>query len=228
MHFRRVLWTCLSLALTVTLTSCQRSTGQFVDDAKTAGRYSARAFSAMGGKHGESRQVASEEAFGWEYFQGDEAGALMNHSSALDDPYDQYRAQSSDLKSIESIPYSHFKAPGKEIAEHFKTIYFDTNDDVIRGQKNIASVGALAEFMKLNNELLIYVEGHCDKRGTASYNLALGARRASSIRKLLIEQGVEAGRLRTISFGKERPAAEGNDESAWKLNRRGEYRILFQ
>ena len=64
------------------------------------------------------------------------------------------------------------------------------------------------------------VEGHCDERGTREYNLALGERRAEAVRKFLQNSGVDASRLDTISYGKERPAVIGNDEKAWSQNRR--------
>ncbi len=64
------------------------------------------------------------------------------------------------------------------------------------------------------------VEGHCDERGTREYNLALGARRAAATRDYLVSLGVDPARIRTISYGKERPVAEGHNEAAWRLNRR--------
>ncbi len=66
----------------------------------------------------------------------------------------------------------------------------------------------------------VLLEGHCDERGTVEYNLALGERRAQSARSFLIEFGVDAGRINTISYGEERPFAQGHDESAWAQNRR--------
>jgi peptidoglycan-associated lipoprotein len=67
----------------------------------------------------------------------------------------------------------------------------------------------------------VTVEGHCDERGTREYNLALGERRATAVKNYLISQGVPASRLKTISYGKERPAVVGNGESTWSQNRRG-------
>jgi peptidoglycan-associated lipoprotein len=67
----------------------------------------------------------------------------------------------------------------------------------------------------------VTVEGHCDERGTREYNLALGARRASAVKNYLVAQGISDGSLATISYGKERPEAQGGDESAWSRNRRG-------
>lgn len=69
-------------------------------------------------------------------------------------------------------------------------------------------------------ELIVVVEGHCDERGSREYNLALGERRAQSVRMQLIALGIDPARIATISFGKERPAADGHDDAAWALNRR--------
>lgn len=67
----------------------------------------------------------------------------------------------------------------------------------------------------------VTIEGHCDERGTREFNLALGARRAAATRDYLVSLGVDPARVRTISYGKERPVAEGHNEAAWRLNRRG-------
>jgi peptidoglycan-associated lipoprotein len=68
--------------------------------------------------------------------------------------------------------------------------------------------------------LALIVEGHTDERGTREYNLALGARRATATKDFLVASGVSSGSITTISFGKERPAVAGFDESAWSKNRR--------
>ena len=67
----------------------------------------------------------------------------------------------------------------------------------------------------------ITVEGHCDERGTREYNLALGERRANSVKNYLVALGIDANRVQTVSYGKERPEIEGSDETAWAQNRRG-------
>jgi peptidoglycan-associated lipoprotein len=77
-----------------------------------------------------------------------------------------------------------------------------------------------SEWLKLFPEVAISVEGHCDERGTREYNLALGERRANAAREYLVSQGIAASRVRTISYGKERPYALGHNEEAWALNRR--------
>jgi len=79
-----------------------------------------------------------------------------------------------------------------------------------------------AAFMKARPETRVIIGGHADERGTREYNLALGERRASSARDYLVAKGVNAARIRIISYGKERPAAVGSSEAAWRLNRRSE------
>ncbi|MBF0309616.1 MAG: peptidoglycan-associated lipoprotein Pal [Magnetococcales bacterium] len=71
----------------------------------------------------------------------------------------------------------------------------------------------------------VMVEGHCDERGTRDYNLALGQKRADAVRDYLVSQGIEGGRLKTVSYGKERPLVVGHDEFAWSKNRRAELRL---
>ncbi len=78
-----------------------------------------------------------------------------------------------------------------------------------------------AAWMKRYPDVEVVVEGHCDERGTREYNLALGERRANSVRDYLIALGVSPDRITTISYGKERPMALGSNEAAWAQNRRG-------
>jgi peptidoglycan-associated lipoprotein len=82
---------------------------------------------------------------------------------------------------------------------------------------------AKAEWMRRNPSLTIVIEGHCDNRGTTEYNLALGERRAESVKGFLRDLGIAEIRIRTISYGEERPLAPGNDERAWAQNRRAHF-----
>jgi peptidoglycan-associated lipoprotein len=104
---------------------------------------------------------------------------------------------------------------------NFPVIYFpyDSNKLVESEMKKIEKV---AEYLNKYASLLVIVEGHCDQRGTEEYNRSLGERRANMIRESLVNAGVNADRIRTVSYGKDRPAVDGNDESAWGKNRRGE------
>ena len=83
-----------------------------------------------------------------------------------------------------------------------------------------ATLDAQAAWLIRNSQVRVTIEGHADERGTREYNLALGERRALAVRDYLVSRGVSAGRMNTISYGKERPAVEGSDESAWAQNRR--------
>ena len=78
-----------------------------------------------------------------------------------------------------------------------------------------------AAWLQQYSAVAISIEGHADERGTREYNLALGDRRASSVRNYLVAQGIDPARITTISYGKERPIAVGSNESAWAQNRRG-------
>ena len=79
-----------------------------------------------------------------------------------------------------------------------------------------------AAFMKARPETRVIIGGHADERGTREYNLALGERRATAVRDYLVSKGINSDRIRTISYGKERPAQNGSNEAAWRLNRRSE------
>ncbi|PJB71292.1 MAG: peptidoglycan-associated lipoprotein [Alphaproteobacteria bacterium CG_4_9_14_3_um_filter_47_13] len=78
-----------------------------------------------------------------------------------------------------------------------------------------------AEWMKRYPNVRMTIEGHCDERGTREYNLALGERRANSVKSYMVALGIEPMRVNTISYGKERPAVLGSDPAAWTQNRRG-------
>lgn len=85
-----------------------------------------------------------------------------------------------------------------------------------------------AEVLRRNSNWIVTIEGHCDERGTAEYNLALGERRAVAARQYLVEIGLAADRLRTVSYGKEFPFDPGHDEAAWRQNRRAHLVISDQ
>jgi peptidoglycan-associated lipoprotein len=109
-------------------------------------------------------------------------------------------------------------------ASPLKDLFFDYDKSVIRDdQKGV--LGENVSWLKGNASAKITVEGHCDERGTAEYNLGLGERRAKAVKDYLIAAGIAADRISTISYGKERPFVLGHDESAWKWNRRGHFVI---
>jgi len=103
-----------------------------------------------------------------------------------------------------------------------KPIYFDYDSSELRPDA-IATLRDNAEKVKAKPGVIIQVAGHCDERGTQEYNLALGERRALSVREHLIRLGVSGDRMITISYGEEFPAVDGTGESAWSKNRRCEF-----
>ncbi len=114
-------------------------------------------------------------------------------------------------------------APGTEqdlVQNVGDRVFFPTNHSDLTTEAR-ATLDRQAAWLKKYSSLSITVEGHCDERGTREYNLALGERRADAVKKYLIASGVDASRVQTISYGKERPAVTGNDEASWAQNRRG-------
>ncbi|MBB5984244.1 peptidoglycan-associated lipoprotein Pal [Sphingobium lignivorans] len=99
------------------------------------------------------------------------------------------------------------------------TILFDTDKSDIDDEDR-AVLRSQAEWLMRYPNKRITVEGHCDERGTREYNLALGERRANAAKNYLAALGIDAGRITTISYGKERPVALGSDEASWAQNRR--------
>ena len=99
-------------------------------------------------------------------------------------------------------------------------VFFDTDMSSIR-EDGRGTLAKQAEWLKKYSNYPITIEGKCDERGTREYNLALGERRANAVRQYLVAQGIPANRIKTISYGKERPEAVGSDEGAWARNRVG-------
>ena len=105
-----------------------------------------------------------------------------------------------------------------------KDIFFDFDQAMIRDDSKKTMADNVL-WLKTNPAAKVTIEGHCDERGSSEYNLALGERRARVTRDFLVAAGIEANRVNTISFGKERPFVLGHDESAWKWNRRAHFTL---
>ena len=98
-------------------------------------------------------------------------------------------------------------------------VFFESDQTDLSPQA-IATLEKQAQWLQTYNRYAFTIEGHADERGTREYNIALGARRAQSVRSFLASRGIDASRMRTISYGKERPVAVCNDISCWAQNRR--------
>jgi peptidoglycan-associated lipoprotein len=100
-------------------------------------------------------------------------------------------------------------------------VYFDLNEYTVQ-TKYQKQLSAHASFLKTNPQQKIIIQGNTDERGTAEYNLALGQRRSDAVRKSLNLMGVSENQMEAVSFGKEKPKAEGDNEAAWAENRRAD------
>jgi len=105
------------------------------------------------------------------------------------------------------------------------TVYFDFDSSVLKGSEQ-AKLDAVASVLRTDTAAKLLIEGHCDERGTEEYNRALGERRALALREALVVAGLDAMRIRSLSFGEDKPADPGHDESAWRKNRRGEFVLM--
>ena len=104
-------------------------------------------------------------------------------------------------------------------------IFFDFDRFDIRNEYQ-DTLRAKADVLKRYSQINVMIEGHCDERGTEEYNMALGERRARAAYEYLLKLGVSPNQLQMISYGKDRPAVMGSDESAWSQNRRDEFKVL--
>lgn len=114
------------------------------------------------------------------------------------------------------------KATAPDISDLGKVFFAYDSHNLSPEAKLALKVGA--EWMKENADLKVTIEGHCDERGSDEYNMALGERRAQTVREYLANLGVSKGRLNAISYGEEQPATPGHDEVSWAKNRRVEFK----
>ena len=103
-------------------------------------------------------------------------------------------------------------------------VHFEYDQSDIRSEER-AILDAKIPILQANPRVTIRIAGHTDERGSDEYNLALGERRAAAVKAYLVQHGISAVRIETVSYGEERPVAQGSDESAWAQNRRAEFEI---
>jgi len=107
-------------------------------------------------------------------------------------------------------------------AQNVKDIYYDYDKYDIRADQ-LSIIQADAAFLAQHTSMNFTIEGHCDERGSTEYNLALGDNRANAVKNALTQAGVSADRIKTISYGKEKPFCTNHDEQCWQQNRRGHF-----
>jgi len=107
-------------------------------------------------------------------------------------------------------------------AQNVKDVYFDYDKSDIRADQQ-SSIQADVAFLQQHANITFTIEGHCDERGSTEYNLALGDNRASSVKNALVAAGIGADRIKTVSYGKEKPFCSESNEACWQQNRRGHF-----
>ena len=130
-------------------------------------------------------------------------------------------------EEVKAVPVEKPAEPDIEAlnkAGYLKDVYFDYDKFAVRADQR-DGLAVNAEWLKKYDKVKIRVEGHCDERGTAQYNMALGEKRASAVKDYLASLGIDAGRIETVSYGKEKPFVKGHNEEAWAQNRRGHFVI---
>ena len=213
---------------------CQRNGDQVWEDTKTGGRYMAKGVKSIFGNRGDSRMIADAGSFHGNQQSGGDFVPLANEEAYR-------RLANGDTAALDSIPQSSespgdpgsgipgidgFALPTGEAAEVFKLIHFPYDDYNVRSDEDVQTVTRIAAYMKSHPNVYIFVEGHCDERGPAAYNLALGSRRSNNVRTLLVKEGVDLNHIFTISYGKERPLTQGHEEQTWSENRRAAFKVF--
>lgn len=169
------------------------------------------------------------------------AGCAKEEVVTKDEPMvQQQTVQQTEPTAQAAAPAAQAAAPVATVAEPVQeqaaakaaagvslaTVYFDFDkSDLRQDTRDVLSQNAEA-LLKQIGDVKVRIEGHADERGSDEYNMALGDRRAKSAEKYLINLGVSADRLSTVSYGEEKPAVQGNDEAAWSKNRRAEFLIV--
>jgi peptidoglycan-associated lipoprotein len=225
--------------ISLSFTSCRRTSDDVWEDTKTAGRHIGRGVKSLGGKHGDSRQVYSPDEF---YTMGKPSNSANIYANEdfiplQDQPHDAELAMAESVSqqprenpgdpgsTIPNIQF--FKDPStiQGLSGIFQSIKFDYNSNLIKGQENMTILRKVVDYLQRNPNTYVFIEGHTDERGAEAYNLALGSRRANAVRNALIAEGASPDNIFTISYGKERPAVMESHEEAWAQNRRAEFKI---
>ncbi|MDP6951477.1 MAG: peptidoglycan-associated lipoprotein Pal [Alphaproteobacteria bacterium] len=162
------------------------------------------------------------------------AGAILLLAACETDPEDAADAGGGGDRGTEApqverdpgtgpevIPTEDPLTPQEQLVQNVgDRVFFDYDRYTVRPDGQ-ATLRRQAQFLKVNGNFTITISGHCDERGTREYNLALGERRATAAKNFLVSLGIDASRIRTISYGKERPIVLGHTEAAWAQNRVG-------
>ena len=137
-----------------------------------------------------------------------------------------YQASSTDRSNMEEENLYSTSAVRKDDSDVVlqEDIYFEFDKAILTTEAR-EMLTKNGKWLRINPDVVITIEGHCDERGTNEYNLALGDRRAENVRTFLVDLGISRSRMSTVSYGEERPADRGKGEAAWARNRRAHFLI---
>lgn len=200
------------------LASCQRSSSETWEDVKTAGRCLKQGVHSLWGDYHESKEIASREDF-----KGPEDTNFIPLEEK--DLYTEY-SQTDTAIAQAKLPDTELPAFLSSKASQFSSVHFETDQHIVKEKEDLITVDKIVKYLKKNPKMCLKVEGHCDKRASSAYNMALGMRRANHLRVLLIRKGIDYSRIFTVSYGKEKPVAVGNDPKTFALNRRSEFKFF--
>ena len=148
----------------------------------------------------------------------DKTGSAVGNTSEIKPAADSNEAKSS-VAPVNTVTSDNLAGGPSGVG---KVVYFDYDSFVVKAEfQNV--IEAHAQFLKANSKAKVSLEGHTDERGGREYNLALGQKRSDAVRQSLSLLGVSAAQVESVSFGEEKPAAQGGDESAFSKNRRAEF-----
>jgi peptidoglycan-associated lipoprotein len=211
-------------AASLLFTGCQKSNNSMWDDNRSASSFKQKSGKSLWGND-DTLLVNSDDLIGPSNEDFIPLKEEDLKAQLADGAIPQPRSSPGDPNS--NIPgIDRFHEPTSQLAAIFRTVFFNTDDHILRGREYLRTMDEISSFLKSNPNTYIFVEGHCDARGPEAYNLALGARRANFVRTILVKNGVHADQVHSISYGKERPAVLGNTNEAWAKNRRAQFKIF--
>ena len=150
---------------------------------------------------------------------GSSNSGMSDINSSASSSSQQVQQPKSTVEPVNSLGNENTSAGPANVE---KVVYFDYDSFTVKPEFQ-ATIEAHAQFLKSNGRAKLSLEGHTDQRGGREYNLALGQKRADAVRQSLTLLGVNAAQIETVSFGEEKPAVQGSDESAYAKNRRAEF-----
>ena len=156
--------------------------------------------------------------------EGSDADGSKNAASDIDTANDP-NADEAKLSDVTGLPFDQDPNYVRCTDVDFAPVYFGFDASQL-APSELAKIEAVANHLREKPNRVVIVEGNCDERGSNEYNLSLGENRAISIRDYLVSLGIDAQRIQAKSYGEEKPAVAGHDESAWAKNRRGEFAVF--